>query len=496
MKIPHAFFLLCLSFAVIAFPIGSYATPNIVDTLLGTGPSGDLLINELPTSGKGTCDCCEEAISSCLTDACACQSTQDLGEFGIDNEAGLGSLWILQQSFILHREWLIKNVWEAHVLPSMMQMSEQITFAAMQQMQVIGTLFDAKHQLETQRLLQNLQTVAHKQYQPSDGMCRFGTVTRSIAASDRKAEVNQIAMSARNTERILLSANGIGTGGARDEERSRREDFRTTYCNPRDMGGALAGICKNTNRARMNKDINYTKTLYNSETLDIDFIDYIAPPVIMGQERQIYDTKTMTGPTILSPDEKDVLALAANLYGAQLMPIVSRKNLADADGNIIFKGAKLYLDTRAIAAKRSVAHNSFAAQVGMKAVGAEKAFPYMEEILLDMGIPSSAVEKMLKGSPSYYAQMEILTKKLYQNPSFYAQLYDKPVNIDRKNVSMQAIGLMQKRDIYRSQLRSEANSAIFLETLLEDLQEDELNDAGGLTENTRVLYNLGLGVER
>ena len=399
-----------------------------------------------------------------------CQSTLNTGIRGANGEAGEGTLWAIQEAFILHREWLIKNVWEAHVLPAMMLSTQQITTVAMQQMQIIGSFFDAKHQLETQRLLQDLQADAHKQYQPSVGMCRIGTSTRTLAIADRKSEFNQIAMAARSTERILMTERGIGTGSARDERRSRREQFRQIYCNPLDMGGALEEICESADKSLINKDVNYTHTLEDAETLDIDFTN-----------------------DSLSANERDVLALQANLYGPNLLPIIGDDYLINDRGQVLYKGSNLYLGTRALAAKRSVAQNSYAAQIGLKSRGVDNAFGYMEEILLEMGIPAEDIEKMTKGNPSYNAMMEVLTKKLYQYPNFYANLYDKPVNVDRKNVSLQAIALMQKRDMYRAQLRSEANLAVWLETFLEDHQSYHTNKSNGFTENTPVLTNLGLG---
>ena len=51
--------------------------------------------------------------------------------------------------------------------------------------------------------------------------------------------------------------------------------------------------------------------------------------------------------------------------------------------------------------------------------------------------------------------MELLTKKIYQRPDFYTNLYDKPANVDRIRASMRSIGLMQKWDMFNSRLRSE-----------------------------------------
>ena len=128
----------------------------------------------------------------------------------------------------------------------------------------------------------------------------------------------------------------------------------------------------------------------------------------------------------------------------------------------------------------------------MKSEGASSVLPYMTEILEEMGMPEDQIALMLRDNPSYHAQMEIMTKKLYQHPNFYSDLYDKPVNIDRKDTSIQAIALMQKRDMYKSRLRSEANMAVWLETVIEDIQDEEGNEDNELQEENEPISNLGL----
>ena len=51
---------------------------------------------------------------------------------------------------------------------------------------------------------------------------------------------------------------------------------------------------------------------------------------------------------------------------------------------------------------------------------------------------------------------------------------------------------MQKRDMYRSQLRSEANMAVWLELMVEDLQDYHANEAVKMKNDTNILTNLGL----
>lgn len=428
------------------------------------------LITVIPGVNKAYAQCgccnCAQPVTDCSLATCACTSTSETGT----QEDPDTTIFHVFDQFIQHETWLVETVFQDHLLPSMMLMANQISTIALQQMQVIGSFFDAKHQMESQRLLQQLQAQAHKDYQPSTGMCQFGTNMRSLAASDANVNFNHIAIASRNTQRTLMTSGAIGTGSTRDDGRSRLQQFRNTYCNRADFGNALHLLCHGGGLSRRNRDINYTATLQDQETLNINFVD-----------------------TAATSDEQDVLALSANLYGNRLFPYIPEVHMADTSGNIIDKGAFNYMATRALTAKRSVAFNSYAAQAAQRSEGGEAALPYLRQILLEMGMPAGAITQMLKEKPSYHAQMEVLTKKLFQTPQFYSNLYDKPVNVDRKDTAIQAIGSIQKRDIYRSQLRAEANLAVFLETLVDDMQEYNTNEVAPIAEDkNKILFDLGL----
>ena len=62
--------------------------------------------------------------------------------------------------------------------------------------------------------------------------------------------------------------------------------------------------------------------------------------------------------------------------------------------------------------------------------------------------------------------MEILAKKIYQNPDFYVNLYDTPANVARKKVALRAIELMLDRAIYESQIRQEMVMSVLLSSKL------------------------------
>ncbi len=362
----------------------------------------------------------------------------------------------ITDEFLKHREWMIKEFWEARLLPALMLMTEQMTAAAMLQVQIIGTFFDAKHQLETQRLFQELAAQAHKDYQPSEGLCTIGTNVRSLAASDRNAEFSAEVISTRNIVRQTLNGDSVSSENDYSDRQSRFAHFLKTYCNPKDNANGLDLLCGSGGPVkRRNKDVDFTTTLDAPLTLGLDFAD---------------------GST--TPDEEDIFALAANLYAHQPPALIGKTFLSiDANGKPS-TGANYLQDVRAVIAKRSVAQNSFAAIAAQKARGEPEVEPYLYKILEEMGIPEDDIKNILGERPSYFAQMEVLTKKIYQNPNFYTDLYDKPANVKRKEVAMQAIDLMQKRDMFRSLLRSEANLSIMLETLVADQQrviENEVN---------------------
>jgi hypothetical protein len=96
---------------------------------------------------------------------------------------------------------------------------------------------------------------------------------------------------------------------------------------------------------------------------------------------------------------------------------------------------------------------------------------YMRQVLAQIGITAADADSYLGGKTpdfaavrsSYNAQMDLLTKKIYQDPAFYANLMESKANVKRTSASLQAIGLMQGRDTYRSMTRSEMLLAILVE---------------------------------
>ena len=415
----------------------------------------------------GTCGPCDSIVLGCST-TCACTSNT---QRGITNE-------FITEEFRFHRQWVVEVLFEQHILPAMMLFTEQISAMAMNQVVSVGMFLDAKHQLETQRLFQQMLAQAHKDYHPSEGMCTFGTNMRSLAASDRRVDLTAVGISNRVLQRELLSGNAISGGGQTSDYLSRVAQFRALYCDPADNSNGLSLLCpvQSVQPARVNADINYTGTFERPLTLPLDFTPDGDPAHELNEHADNVSTA-----------EEDLFALGANLYAHNVAPTIPPTFLSDEAGVANPQGVNHYMNIRSIAAKRSVARNSFASIAAMKSSGELEVQPYLYAIMREMGVGEDEVPIFLGERPSYHAQMEILTKKLYQNPMFYTELYDKPANVDRKIVSMQAIGLMQRRDIYRSMLRSEAILSVMLETALEEQQDKVANEINRLEADGELI---------
>lgn len=314
-------------------------------------------------------------------------------------------------------------------------MTKELTHVIMSHAAIIGGFFDSKQQLEKQQTYQKLVAEAHKDYRPSDAMCRYGTYMRSIASSDAKASANEVLLS-QVFSNMYTAEKWAATGESRDQtELSRVRRYVASYCDPSDNGGGLDQLCINSASVKsknMNKDISYARILGDPLTLDVDYIE----------DNDGYTER-----------EKAIYSLGRNLYMAFATQV--------QDDETINNQLEAYMQQRSLQATLSVAHSSFMHLVGQKSrapefTSSEKpGWNFMKSMMREFNIPDDDIHMLLGDYPSYHAQMEVLTKKIYQNPEFYTSLYDTPTNVKRVNASMEAIKLMQGRDAYEASLREE-----------------------------------------
>lgn len=354
-------------------------------------------------------------------------------------------------AFAAHREWLTGVFFPNYIKPAMQGMTQQLTAVSMQQAAMIGMFLDAKQQLETQRLFQELQAEAHRDYQPSEDFCWFGTAARSMAATESAGKFHAAALNARQMKRHLRHADIASSSSLDKDKKARWDQFVKNYCDPADNNmlpnktNGLTAICPKVG-PRPNMDIDFTRLIDERRTLDVSF-------------------DPSKGAT---PDEQDVLALGNNLYGSDVIGTVD-----NLDPKTDPKAVENYMALRAVAAKRNVAENSFNSIVALKSsgtdlmMGASKTSAYLGAILAELGVPEGEISAMIGEKPSYYAQLEILAKKIYQNPDFFANLYDTPANVARKSVALKAIELMLDRAIYESQMRQEMVMSVLMSARLQ-----------------------------
>jgi hypothetical protein len=403
------------------------------------------------------------AIPAARADDCPCTCVQQEHEQTrkVIRQSHYQTRKFIKDQFQAHEIWFLDTFFRQYILPAMMMMTENLTANGMHQMLITGTFFDAKQQLETQRTMQEMTVEAYRKYQPSVEMCAIGTMVGSLANAEPNGQVTAAVLAKRSLDRQLGYVRQSSDTGPVDDRKARLQQFIDRYCDPRDSKGALAAMCPSgAPVSRRNKDINYTRTVDQPRTFDIDFTDGTATP------------------SAPSADEEDILALATNLYGSEVsrrFPLPVMNVVASNDE---------YAELRSIIARRAVAESSFNAIVGMKAKSLPKdgtvprAAPYMKLLLSELfpkgtsggvtagdggGITDDEYKALLGDSPSYYAQMEMLTQRVFQDPRFFTSLYDKPANVERKNVSLQAIDLMLDRDQFKSDLRSEAMLSVILE---------------------------------
>lgn len=376
----------------------------------------------------------------------------------------------ITQEFVYQQRWFMFDYFYDFILRGMMDMAEQLSVVGEAQVFTFGSILDAKESLEAQRLIQEKTAQAQRDYHPDVGMCTIGTASQSLAASGRSGELAAIVLNKRMIDRQLGIMNSVGTETNATDTNARIEQLRRRFCDRHGNAGNTTNLClAAASGPHINKDIDYAGTIGIKRTVNIN----------------------LTNTSLAAPDidDENILALANNLYGNSVFEhsrTPANKKLQGAE-SWESGVATEHLDKRAIIAKRNVAQNSFNAIVGMKSAGSAasaNAGNYIHNIFMQLGntVPATEARQMLGDNPSYYALLEAMSQKIYQDPEFFTNLYDSPANVSRKNVAMQAINLMLDRDTFKSELRTEALLSLWLEAELVRYQKDIINDMGFMSD--------------
>jgi len=121
-------------------------------------------------------------------------------------------------------------------------------------------------------------------------------------------------------------------------------------------------------------------------------------------------------------DEEDVIALAKHLYWPTVINFGPEDELNRKPESV--------LDLQRATALKNIAHTSYSNLVALKARAetppsggstVEPGWTFMKTLMRDFGVSDTEIESMIGVQPSYWAQMDVLTKKMYQLPSFYTR---------------------------------------------------------------------------
>ena len=334
--------------------------------------------------------------------------------------------------------------------------TEQLSLVMLQQIQAIGTLLDAKHQVETQRILSAVQAQAHRDYQPSEMVCAMGTLARSSALSTFRVTDNVRALQTILQKRELLSGYSASNFGPYADLAARRTNLWSIYCDPHDSDRSFQTFCTSPAGERRNRDIDYAGLVDKRLTLDVDFTNNV-------------DT----------PEEADIIALSNNLYAHEL-PVVIPKGILTPPNNNFSEMA----DWRSLTAIRGVARHSYATIVGLKSSGTGLTLAQIRQVMTNLGVAAADMDRLIGANPSYFAQMEIMTQKVFQDPTFFVNLYDTPANVDRMNVSMLAVRIMSDNEKLEALTRREMLFSLILEMKLREAEKAVSNQIGVTTRKT------------
>lgn len=390
----------------------------------------------------------------CASEPWPCTKSVDINAWWMDQDFTPSQKEFFSKDF--YQDKMVNEFWQKNMYPALQKMTAQRLAADTLASASTGKMMDAENQLTAQRDLQRLQAEAYKDYTPSDGLCRFGSTVGGLAASSMSAQGT-----ARLLDRVAESRALNKKEGASDTieistaQTKGLNEYCQTYMDPSDNNGQAGALCagligKGKPKAgRFNKDIDLA-ALMSKATLDLR----------PGSE-----------------DFQDVLALSRQLYAYKALDEKSIKALED---DSVRKGSLDYLNLRTVAALHNVAQNSFniivAQRTGGDAAKSGSSAPFLKAAIKELGLTNGEVETYLTGSangkvaPSYYAQMQVLAKKIYQNPNFYTDLMDKPANIKRQMAAMKAIDLMVGRDIYESAQRQSMLISLMLELAVRKAQ--------------------------
>jgi hypothetical protein len=127
--------------------------------------------------------------------------------------------------------------------PSYMKFSDQLIKDWSAQAATIGKLMDASNTMQAMRDIQVQNAQSTRKYMTSEQVCRFGSMTTSLAVTDVKVRANQMALSEIALARHLGSVYSVAAGGRGQDNENRLAQFGEQFCDKNDNDSGLDQLC-------------------------------------------------------------------------------------------------------------------------------------------------------------------------------------------------------------------------------------------------------------
>lgn len=336
------------------------------------------------------------------------------------------------------------------VTPDFKSGTDESRNGALIRLSLWGTFIDASVFNDTLKDLGIVNAQTIQTYTPSEQICRIGTLSRALSASEAKTNNDRLVLSEGGLAKNLGRKSSISAAGAGQENEARMKVFVEKFCDLQNNNNGMAAICISATPVTVidvqhSRDVDYTRLMGNGVTINADLTD-----------------------SSLTQDESSVITMSHYLYGhRQPSKRTSIGEFIDSTS-----GENLYSEYRSVVARRAAAQNSYNTLAAMKMAGSGGSDTYVKDVLKYIGISGADADVYVGAkthpdfgavSSSYNAQMNLLAKQIYQDPAFYANLMESKANVKRTSAALQGIGLMQQRDTYRSMARTEMLAAILVE---------------------------------
>jgi hypothetical protein len=344
-------------------------------------------------------------------------------------------------------DFIMDSFYTSTVEPNLQSVADEFRNATLMHLGAIGAFIDASIFNDTIKDMQVFTAQTLQSYTPSEQICRFGTLSKGLSASEAKMDTDRLVLSEVGIARNLGTQNSIAASGRGLDYDSRLFVFVEKFCSLQDNKSGLSELCDAANPItdlQHNRDIDYTRLMDNGVTINADLTD-----------------------ANRTQDETNVINLGHYLYGhRQASKRYTYTELNESEG-----AEGLYNEYRSVIARRAAAQNSYNTLASMKMAGSGGSESYIRRVMESIGISGGDLDRYLGAQntdypfvdTSYNEQMNLLTKQIYQTPEFYANLMDSKTNVKRTSAALQGMGLMQGRDTYKSMERSEMLTAILLE---------------------------------